>query len=469
MGIWKKGIYKSEILKNDTEVETLIIGGGLTGVMTAYYLNKENVCIVDENTFGSGVTKNTTAKITYLQECIYSKIKFWRGKTRAKTYLNSQLLAIREYKKIIKEENIECDFIKTPSYIFAKYKNEVPKLKKEYQFLKNEGIDIQKENLKINTENYLTYKVENTYTFNPLKFLTHVINILNKRNIKLYERTPIVNICKSNGKYVCTTDKYKIVAKNIIIATNYPHFLFPLLFPLKSSIEKSYIVVSKVTDNKNFSCINTGKPTYSCRFYKNNQISLGSSHTLSYKENDKENFNKVKKEFKLDEENIIMEYSNMDVITPDYLPYIGKVKENMYISTGYNTWGMTNSLLGGLILSKMIKQKENSYRLFNPKRWTIANIIKLPIYIFNNTKSFIISKTIKNKPWYYGVNIKNGIGKFIDEKGKIHKVKTKCPHLGCNLTFNEIEKTWDCPCHSSRFDIDGNCIKGPSTKNIKIN
>lgn len=468
MGIWREVNYKSDTLEKDIEVETLIIGGGLTGIMSAYYLNNENVCVVDKNTFGSGVTKNTTAKITYLQENIYSKIKFWRGDTAAKEYLKSQLFGINEYIRIITKENIDCDLEKTPSYIFASTKASIPKLQKEYQFLKNTGVNIQKDDLEVNIKNYLSYKVTDTYTFNPLKFLTQIINILNKKNIKLYENTEIVNISKVNGKYLCKTNKHNIVAKNIIIASNYPHFLFPLVFPLKCSIEKSHIIVSKVTDNKNFSCININKPTYSCRFYKDYQISLGCSHTLSFKENNKKNFAKVKQEFNLSEENIVMEYSNTDIITPDYLPLIGKLKNHMYISTGYNTWGMINSLLGAFVLSELIVKNQNNYEIFNPKRITIAGLIKLPLYIFNNIKSFLISKLIKNKPWYTDVYIENNIGKYKDPEGIIHKVKTKCPHLGCSLTFNEVEKTWDCPCHSSRFDIDGNCIKGPSIKNIKI-
>ena len=100
-----------------------------------------------------------------------------------------------------------------------------------------------------------------------------------------------------------------------------------------------------------------------------------------------------------------------------------------------------------------------------------ANILKLPSYLFNNAKTFIGTKINKNKSWYSNkvsfVNVDGkSLGVYIDESGNEHIVYNKCPHLGCSLIFNEVEKTWDCPCHSSRFDIDGRCIKGPSNYDI---
>ncbi len=476
MGIWKKEEYQTSSLNEDIETDTLIIGGGLTGLMTSYYLDNRDVCVVDARAFGEGVTKNTTAKITYLQDNIYTKIKNWRGKKKARKYLHSQKETINELVRIIKKENIKCDLKVTPSYIFASTKSEIPKLKKEYEFLKDSYINIKEEPLPMDVKSYLSYKVEDTYTFNPLKFLTGIINILKKRNVKLYENTKIIKIYKDNDKYICCTSKFKIKAKHVVIATNYPHFLFPLLMPLKCYVEKSHIIVSRVEDYKNLSCINVDKTGFSCRFYKdkgaNYQISLGASHNIAFKENDKSNFDKVQEFWGLLNQNIKMKYTNTDVITPDYLPFIGKLKENMYISTGYNTWGMTNSVLGSRILSDLINEKNNIYvSLFNPKRITLAHILKLPIYIISNTKSFISSKLFKNKSWYNKetIQIDKNIGTYIDENGLIHKVSLKCPHLGCNLVFNEIEKTWDCPCHSSKFSLDGKCIKGPSNKDIKIN
>lgn len=474
MGIWKKEKYTSETLNENIEVETLIIGGGITGLLTAYELKNKNICLVEKNKILEGVTQNTTAKITYLQENIYTKIKKLKDEKTAKLHLESQIEGMNKLIDIIKKEKINCDLTKTPSYIFASNKQSVKKLKKEYQFLKKEGINIEKCKMPANIRSYGTCKVENTYTYNPLKFLTEIYKILTKNNIKIYEQTKITSIKKENEYYICKTENNIIKAKKVVLACHYPFFNFPLFFPLKCSVEKSHIIISKINEYKNISCININKPTYSLRYYKDNgnnyQISLSSSHNIAYKLNDEECFENVKKLFKLEEENIIMKYTNTDIITPDYLPYIGEIKKGLYISCGFNTWGMTNSIISSTIIKDIIDEIPNKYKnIYNPKRISLANIIKLPYYIFNNTKSYLSSKLIKNKPWYSEkIKIKNGIGIYTDEEGKEHKVKNKCPHLGCSLIFNETEKTWDCPCHSSRFDIDGQCIKGPSNQNIKL-
>lgn len=478
MSIWKNFEHKKEELNENKNVDILIIGGGLTGLLIAYYLKDKNLntTLVEARTIGNGVTKNTTAKITYLQERIYTKISTLIGKSNAKVYLNSQLKAIKEYIKIIEKESIDCDFHKTPSYVFSNTKKEINKLKKEIEFLKREGIKIEEAPLPLNTKYYTSYKVEDTYTFNPLKFLKGIHNII-KDKISIYEKTIVYNVKKKDNKYICNCGKYKITAKKLVFASQYPYFLFPLMLPLKSYIEKSYIVVTKENEYKNFSCISSNKPTVSCRFYKNEdkvyKISLGSSHNITLKQNDEENFRLVQKTFNIKKEDILLRYSNTDIITSDHIPYIGKIKDNMYIACGYNTWGMTNSLLGGLIISDLIKSGVSEYAdLFNPKRFNISNIIKLPFHLVNQITSYTMSKMIKNKSWYKSVktikNIGTDISVYTDEFGTEHKVKNKCPHLGCGLIFNETEKTWDCPCHSSRFDIDGNCIKGPSNKDIKV-
>lgn len=480
MSIWdysSKTNRKIKELKQDKTVDTLIIGGGLSGLNLAYYLkDKDNVCLVEGNIIGHGVTLRSTAKINYFQECIYTDITKSSNYDNACSYLKSQLLAIKELKNIIEKEKIDCDFKRVDSYVFANSIDEVDRLKEEVKFLKDNNIEVKKKKLKLDVEVHDSYYVSDTYIFNPIKYLNGLYNIL-KDKIDIYENTKIINVEKEDNKYICYTNNHnKIICNNVIFMCHYPYFTIPYLTPIKCSIEKSYMIISKVKKEEDYTCINTDYPIYSKRYYndgeKNYQISLAKSNKLNKVKDDKYYFDRVKEIFKLKEKDIVMKYSNSDIMTPDHMPYIGKIKDNMYISIGYNTWGMTNSVLGAYIINDLLNNEENEYiDVFNPNRVDIVSFIG---YMFENIMSFVENKAIKNKD-YYSDNVKftcedgNSIGVYTDEEGKEYKVYNKCPHLGCSLNFNEVEKTWDCPCHSSRFDLNGKCIKGPALKDITYN
>ena len=291
----------------------------------------------------------------------------------------------------------------------------------------------------------------------------------------IYEQTKIDNIIKKDGYYLCTSKDLIIKTKKVIIACHYPFFLFPLLFPLKNHIEKSYLLAWKVNKNEKYSAITTSNPGFSIRFYQDGQniykIGLARSHATAFKENDAYNFKMVQKIFNIPANDIVACWSNVDIITNDKLPFIGKIKDNMYILTGYNTWGMTNSILGAKMISDLIKGKDNEFSsLFMLKRYNIAKLKSFFVNSLENILAFTKSK-FPYKNWYQS-NLKftkiNGkkIAIYTDEKEIEHIVYNECPHLKCSLIFNEIEKTWDCPCHSSRFNIDGKCIKGPSLSDI---
>lgn len=479
MSIWNKKeiVTENEYLNKNINIDVIIIGAGITGMTTAYYLKDyKSICVVDSGNIGHGVTLNTTAKINYFQGIVYTKIANITSKNKAVEYLNSQRYAIENLKNIIETEKIYCDFKQVPSFVFANTKSEVEPLKKEIEFLRENNIDVIEKDLPSKITSYKSYCVSDTYIFNPIKFLQGIYNILFDKNIHVYENTRILKVEKSDDEYVCYSSKYHIKAKRVIFACQYPFFIYPFLLPFKSYIEKSYIIVSKVKKNGGFTCISSSSPTYSCRFYEDEgkiyQISLSESHNTAFKQNDSYHFKRVKEIFKLSDEDIIMSYSNTDIITVDHMPYIGKLKENMYIGSGYNTWGMTNSVLASKVISDIILNKDNRYKnSFSPNRINLSNIIKMPLILLSEIKSYIGPKMDKNKYWYSN-NIKfvNKNGKSLaiykDIKGNEHVVYNKCPHFGCSLIFNEKEKTWDCPCHSSRFDIDGKCIKGPSNYDI---
>ena len=197
---------------------------------------------------------------------------------------------------------------------------------------------------------------------------------------------------------------------------------------------------------KSISLISYSNPFISIRNYKDYLIYLSNSHDITKDICDKKHFNELIK--KVNDLKLNPEYmwSNIDIITNDRLPYIGEIKKNLLIGTGYNTWGISNGFLAGQILSDIINKKENAYlELFSPKRINMAKFIEGITDIGKNIRGYT-----------------NGI------MNKNYTKASLCPHAKCKLIYNEIEQTWDCPCHGSRFDKTGICISGPSNKNVKI-
>lgn len=475
--IWKAGIRNNNypsVNKNIT-TDVLIIGGGITGLSTLYHLRKSKlkVCLVEKNKLGMGVTSGTTGKLTYLQELIYSKLSKEYSFDVAKSYLNSQMDAINLVNNIVKENNINCNFTLQKSHIFACTEEEIEKLKEEKELLMKMGVNVE-DNSNIPVNSKYTISVSDTYYFHPVKYVNALANICSKN---IYENSNVTNLTKVDDGYKCSCNGYTITAKKVVLACHYPFFLFPFFFPLKGSLERSYVSASLVNENNNISGINTTKDTISFRYHhdntKNYFIYLNGSHNMAVKYDTFTNFNNLL--YDLTNMDLKPEYiwSNKDIMTNDYLPYIGYIDDNLLLGTGYNTWGMTNGSLAGKILSDLILGKENKYtELFNPKRVTACtDMISVAKDIFSSAKPFIDTKVNKNKT-FYSSQIKftkrNGkdIAIYIDENKKEHIVYNKCPHLKCSLIFNEVEKTWDCPCHASRFDLDGKCIEGPSCYDI---
>jgi len=216
MSVWdiKNNNRCIKTIDSNKNVDILIIGAGITGLSAAYHLMyNKSMCVVDANIIGHGVTLNSTAKLTYLQESIYTKIATRSGVDNAIKYLESQVYAIDELVKLIKKEQIDCDLKRVPSYIFASKEKDSKVLNNEVNFLKKNNINIVESKLPVNIKNYGCYKVNDTYVFNPIKYLNGLYDILTKNNINIYENTKVTKIKKFKGYYVCNCGLFTISAK----------------------------------------------------------------------------------------------------------------------------------------------------------------------------------------------------------------------------------------------------------------
>lgn len=488
--LWQKDIGQNnfKVLDKNIKTDILIIGGGITGLTSAYYLmdKKYNVVLLEADKFFFGCTCKSTGKLTYLQDLKLQDIYNIYDFNTVKLYYEAQKDGIRLVKKIVKENEIDCDLKKCSSVTFTNDDKELNKFDTEQKLLDELGVKYYTNDVEFEKEKVKRLiMVKNTYTFNPVKYLKGLLKVIRKaNNIKIYERSRVTKIKKEDKYYIAYAKGYEVEAKKVVVACNYPFFTIPGFIPFKTYVEKSYINATKVTSEKDICGITSNYPTISFRYYNDKQnyyfVYLNNSSKICDKLNYKKNYDEcVNESRKITGRVPTYKWTNMDVMTNDFLPIIGRISsddKNVFIATGYNTWGMTNGTIAGKIIYDLVRNCNNKYTdIFNPSR--SLTIKKVKNFVLNtmipNAKSYSFNLVKKNPYWYKDkafVTKINGkrVGIYYDNDGKKHIVLNVCPHLKCFLTFNEVDKTWDCPCHGSRFDVDGNVVKGPSCYNIKI-
>lgn len=473
--VWSEScnFEKREALNKDIKVDTLVIGAGIAGILTAYMLKQsgKEVVLIDAAEIVSGNTKNTTAKITSQHNLIYYKLISEFGQEKARQYAKANELAIKRYKEIIKERKIECDFEEKPAYVYSL--NKIDEIKEEVEAASKLGINaefVEEVNLPFNISGAV--KFNNQAQFNPLKFLKDI-----SKDLTIYENTRALDI-KEN---LVTTDRARITANNIVIATHYPIMNAPGYYFLRMHQERSYVVALENADNIDGMYIDLDEKGYSFRTYKN-LLLLGGIKQRTGENETGGSYDKLRSVAKelYPESKEKYHWSAQDCMTIDGIPYIGKYSDetpNIYVTTGFNKWGMTSSMVSAMIISDMILGKENDFsEIFSPKRFdlslSINNVAKDMVETAKNfiaQKIYIPSSNIEHIENGHGGIVEyegQKVGVYKDKEGKTFIVPTKCTHLGCQLHWNADELTWDCPCHGSRFSYKGKVIGGPATKDL---
>lgn len=496
MSIWNKDNFnrdnsKFEKLDKNITTDVCVIGGGITGISTCYYLNNENVdfCLIEKDSLLCKTSSHSTAKITFHHDIIYRYLIDSYGLDFAKGYYLSNNEAVNNIINIIKKENIDCDLKIQDNYIYTTKQEKVSALKDEVSALNKLGANCEYLNtIPLPLNNIVSgLKVSNQASFNPVKYAYGLVNTFYKKN-NIYENTTIVNISSTNNGYIVSTDEgFKINCKYIVMATKYPIKDIPGFHFLKMYQETSYIIAIK-TKEKIFEdmFISCDRPALSFRNAKfNNEDVLlvgGNSHKTGENISLTDRYNILIDTAKsiYPDLKIIDKWNTEDCISLDKIPYIGSfssLMENVFISTGFKKWGIsTSNVASNIICDKIVGRKNNYEKIYNSTRFRpIKNRKEVYNMLKQTANSMVINKFKIKKDKLSSIESNTGkiikineklVGIYKDNDSKIYAVSPICTHLGCLLKFNDLDKTWDCPCHGSRFDYNGNNLYNPAYKSL---
>lgn len=428
--IWSEGVENSRFpaLQGDIKTDVLIVGGGIAGLLCAYMLKSAGVdCVLAEaNEICSGITNNTTAKITIQHGLIFDKMIKKYGRDVAMMYLQAQKNALERYKSLCR--SIECDYEEQTSYVYSI--DDCKKILKEVEALNSIGCPAtfyERSPLPFSIAGAVA--IEYQAQFDPLKFLFEIA-----KDLTIYENTKVIEL--RNNKAL--TERGNIAFQKAIVATHFPFINKHGAYFLKLYQHRSYVLTLDGAPKFDGMYVDEDKKGLSFRHHNGLLLFGGGGHRTGKKGGgwlELENRTKLY----YPRAKIITQWATQDCMTLDDIPYIGQYSSRLadiYVATGFNKWGMTSSMVGAMLLADLVQGRKNDFAsIFSPQRSILH-----PQLAINAIESALnlITPTVP-----------------------------RCPHMGCALKYNEQEHTWDCPCHGSRFTEKGELIDNPATDDKK--
>ena len=415
-------------LQGDIRTDVLIIGGGMAGLLCGHMLQQAGVryVIAEAKTIASGITKNTTAKVTSQHGLVYRELIARFGTEQAGLYLEANEQAVGAYRELCK--TIDCDFSDQANFVYSK--DDPRKLEEELaslQALKFPAVFVRDVPLPFSTVGAV--KFPHQAQFHPLKFLSAIAPPL-----AIFENTPVRELTK-----VCaTTDHGNIYADTIIVATHFPFLNKHGSYFLKLYQQRSYAISLENIHAPEGMYLDAQENGLSFRPHNGVLILGGGGHRTGKQGGNWQELEQFAGDHFPDAV-ITHRWATQDCMTLDGIPYIGRYSArtpNLYVATGFNKWGMTSSMVAARMLTELITRGSSPYtQVFSPSRSILRP--QLAVNALESTKN-LLSLSPK-----------------------------RCPHLGCALKWNPQEHSWDCPCHGSRFEADGTLIDNPATGDLK--
>jgi glycine/D-amino acid oxidase-like deaminating enzyme/nitrite reductase/ring-hydroxylating ferredoxin subunit len=472
-------------LERDLEVDVVVIGAGIIGLGTALELQRggASVAVLETRRVGAGVSGNTTAKLSSLHGLVYDDLRSSRGTDAATAYAAANEFGIERVRANAEQLEIDCDLRRKPNYTYTEDPGRRGDLEAEAEAANAAGLPVAvTERTDLPFEVAVAIRLDDQAEFHPLKYLLGVASELDCEGPTVFEQTRATGVGRGR---VSTLSGHEVTAERVIVATQLP-FLDRGLFFARCPAQRSYALSARLAGAPPEGMyLSAETPTRSLRALPWNDEELvivgGAGHELGHGDaiesyRDLEAF--ARRSF--DVVSFEHRWSAHDFEPEDGLPYVGRLlpfSDRVLTATGMHKWGLAMGTAAASILADQALGRDNQWaKSFDP--WRLPPLRAAPSYVKHNADSGLHFFADRARRGGKAAELGPGEGAVIgdrlrqkavhrDDDGVLHAVSARCTHLGCIVDWNAAERTWDCPCHGSRFDALGEVLNGPATGNLK--
>lgn len=480
------------VLDGDLTVDTVIIGGGITGLSVAreMLLDKHSAVVLEARKVGGGTTSHSTGNLYSVTDKSLQALLGKYNSTFVGAVVKARNAAVNRIEQNVQRFSIDCDFKRQPWYLFSVKESRDDFIEDELESAERISLDMDMATIdEIPYPATKAVKLDNQAQINPMLYVQGLAKKISSEDIPIFENSPVTQIEKNNDHYRVHTPGGIITTKNVVHATHTPKgikFVQTLIGPYRE-----YGIACKLRENMHPEGIYWGyfdkKEKISTRMYsrlgEDFLVVVGKPHKVGQTDSNVRHIKQLE-EFAhhyFPGSEVMFRWGGQHYRPADLLPYIGRERKhsNIYLATGYSTDGLVYGTLAGIIISDQIAGKMNPWAdLFDASR----NQPLKTVNKFLKENLNVARQYFKNIPWTMEdedfAAIAPGEGKvvekkrkkiavFKDEHGQIRLHSAVCPHMGCIVNWNNAENSWDCPCHASRFKPDGSVLEGPALHSLQ--
>ncbi|MFN3652335.1 MAG: FAD-dependent oxidoreductase [Armatimonadota bacterium] len=466
-------------------VDVAVLGGGIAGLTAAALLVEagKSVAVIEARRIVEGVTGHTTAKLTSLHGLVYDRLIRSFGEDRARAYAEANQAAIDLVESRVQQQGIDCDFRRTDAYTCVCAPDQIGKVEAEVEAALRVGLPAAfTHQAPLPFPTAAAVRLTGQARFHPRKYLLALAEGIREAGGRIFEQTRALDLTEGEP---CTveTDRGTLSAREVIIATHFPSIDRALYFS-RLAPYRSYVLAVRL-DGPVPEGMFLGEDTFfSLRPHPGPQGELlligGEKHKAGQGGDTIARYRRVEEwaRERFPVASVEYRWSTQDNWTLDGVPYIGRAapgNEHLYVATGFAGWGMTGGTVAGMLLRDLITGKENRWaELYDPNR---VNRESLSSFVRENAdvaRHFVGDRLARREaislaPGEGAVEELDGekVAAYRDAGGTLHCFKPYCTHMGCVLNWNPAEKSWDCPCHGSRFAAEGSVLHGPAVKALE--